>query len=59
VTTLTPPKFITAAEVAHHLSISERTVRRAIAEGRVPVVRIGRAVRIRLDDLDKLITRPR
>jgi len=37
--------------VADRLQVSKRTVRRWIAEGRLPVVRLGRAVRIRPADL--------
>ena len=38
--------YLTAAEAAARLGISLRTVRRRIADGSLPGVRIGRAVRI-------------
>ena len=46
--------LLTVRQVAEHFQVSERTVRRLIAEGRLGVVRIGRSVRIRPDALDDL-----
>lgn len=40
------PEALTVAEFARRLSVSERTVRDAIREGRLEHMRIGRAVRI-------------
>lgn len=48
-------------DAAAATGISVRYLRRLIAERRIPVVRIGRLVRIRPDDLRRLIednTRP-
>jgi excisionase family DNA binding protein len=39
-------RYLTAAEAAERLGISLRTVRRRIADGTLPAVRIGGAVRI-------------
>ncbi len=39
-------RYLTAAEVAERLGISLRTVRRRIADGTLPAVRIGGAVRV-------------
>ena len=50
-----PVRLLTVAEVAAALQISERAVRRWIAEGRLPAVHLGRAVRIRPVDLAQLI----
>jgi excisionase family DNA binding protein len=50
-----PARLHTAAEVATRLNLSVRTIRRMIADGRLPVLRIGRAVRIRPDTLATLI----
>jgi excisionase family DNA binding protein len=47
--------LLTAAEVARILNISIRQVRRLIKDGKLPIVRVGRAVRIRPESLDKLI----
>ena len=46
--------LLLVADVADRLRISEREVRRWIAAGHLPVVRFGRAVRIRPDDLAQL-----
>lgn len=39
-------EYLTVAEYARRLSVSERTVRDAIREGRLEHERIGRAVRV-------------
>ena len=38
--------LLTARQVAENWQVSERTVRRLIADGRLRVVRVGRAVRM-------------
>ncbi len=43
------PDLVTVAEYARRRSISPSTVRHAIADGRLTVTRIGRAVRLRAD----------
>jgi len=43
--------------VAELLAVSIRTVRRMIVAGEIPVVRLGRAVRIRRVDVEALIGR--
>ncbi|MGO9031784.1 helix-turn-helix domain-containing protein [Mycobacterium sp.] len=47
-----PTKFITLAEAADRLSLSERTIRRHISAGAIKAYGIGRAVRIREADLE-------
>ena len=49
--------LLAVADGAEALAVSERTVRRMIASGEVPIVRLGRSVRIRQIDLDALIGR--
>jgi excisionase family DNA binding protein len=49
--------LLTAQDVAQALNVSERSVRRWIATGELPVVRLGRTVRIRPQALDALIER--
>lgn len=49
--------LLSAEAVADLLSVSIRTVRRMIATGDIPVVRIGRAVRVRRVDIEALIGR--
>jgi excisionase family DNA binding protein len=48
-------RLLTAKEAATHLSLSLRSIRRMIADGRLPIVRIGRSVRIRPEMLAALI----
>jgi excisionase family DNA binding protein len=50
-----PVPLLTAAEIAARLNISLRTVRRLITQKKLPVVRIGRSVRIRSEALATLI----
>jgi excisionase family DNA binding protein len=52
------PDYLTAADAATRLGISLRTVRRRIADGSLPSVRIGRAVRIPAAALDLPVARP-
>jgi excisionase family DNA binding protein len=52
------PDYLTAAEAAARLGISLRTTRRRIADGSLPSVRIGRAVRIPAAALDLPVARP-
>lgn len=42
-------RFVSIREYSESASISERTVHRAIAEGRLPVERVGRRVLIPAD----------
>jgi excisionase family DNA binding protein len=50
-----PAHLLTAAEVAEILNISLRSVRRMIKNGTLPIVRIGRLVRIQPEALAALI----
>ncbi len=47
-------EYITPAEAAGLLKVHERTVRRWIGQGRVPAMRVGRLLRIRREDLDRI-----
>jgi excisionase family DNA binding protein len=47
--------LLTAAEVAEMLSVSLRSVRRLIKDGKLPIVHVGRPVRIRPDTLEAFI----
>jgi excisionase family DNA binding protein len=47
--------LLTAAQVAEILNVNLRSVRRLIKAGKLPIVRIGRAVRIRPETLAALI----
>jgi excisionase family DNA binding protein len=50
-------RLLTAADAAEILNVSLRSVRRLIKSQKLPVVRIGRAVRIRPEALATLIAR--
>jgi excisionase family DNA binding protein len=51
----TGESFLTVAEVAEMLKLNQQTVRNWIDQGSLPAVRIGRRVRIRQSDLDRLL----
>ena len=54
-TPTSPRPLLTVKQIAHLLNSSTRTVRRMIATGDLPVVRIGRLVRGRPEDIDALM----
>jgi excisionase family DNA binding protein len=54
---LTSP-YLTVAEVAAYLRLSLRQVRRLIANGDLPVTRLGRPVRVHRRDLEAFLARP-
>lgn len=47
--------FLTVAEVAELLKVNQQTVRNWIDHGRLPALRVGRRVRIRRSDLDRIL----
>jgi len=47
--------FLTVAEVAEILRLNQQTIRNWIDAGSMPAVRIGRRVRIKRSDLDRLL----
>jgi excisionase family DNA binding protein len=47
--------FLTVAEVAEMLKLNQQTVRNWIDQGRLPALRVGRRVRIRRSDLEKVL----
>jgi len=47
--------FFTVAEVAEMLKLNQQTVRNWIDQGSLPAVRVGRRVRIRRTDLDRIL----
>ena len=49
------PRLLTAAQVANYLGLAEGTVRRMMAAGTLPMVKIGRASRIDRIKLDGMI----
>lgn len=51
--------LLTAKEAAALLCLSEYTIRQWIWQRRLPVVRLGRAVRLKRQDLEQLIDQNR
>jgi excisionase family DNA binding protein len=47
--------FLTVAEVAQVLKLNQQTVRNWIDQGSLPALRVGRRVRIRRSDFDRLL----
>jgi excisionase family DNA binding protein len=48
-------EYLTVNEVAEHLKLNPQTVRNWIDAGSLPAVRVGRRVRIRRVDVDRLL----
>ena len=48
-------EFLTVKEIADRLKLNQQTVRNWIAEDKLPAVRIGRRVRVRRVDLDRVL----
>ena len=48
-------QLLTLSDVAEILQCSEKTVKRRVASGDLPVVRDGRLVRVHPDDLDRYV----
>ena len=46
-------RLLTVDEVAQMWQVSTRTIRRMIKKKQIPVIRIGRAIRIRPKDVDR------
>lgn len=49
--------ILTVEEAAQLLKVSKTTLRRWIKRGKVPVLKMARAYRIKKSDLDKLFTK--
>ena len=49
------PRFLTAAEAAERMRVSKMTVYRLIRSGKLPAVRIGKAYRVKEDDLERYL----
>ena len=47
-----PPAWVPLSAAAERVSLCERTLRRAISAGELPGYKIGKALRVRLDELD-------
>lgn len=51
----TEESFLTVAEVAETLKLNQQTVRNWIDQGSLPAVRVGRRVRIKRSDFDRIL----
>ena len=51
--------LLSVSDVSRMLGVHEDTVRRFIRSGKLPVVWVGRHIRIRPEDVDRLIEDPR
>jgi excisionase family DNA binding protein len=49
------PRFLTASEAAERMRVSKMTVYRLIRSGKIPAVQIGKAYRVREDDLERYL----
>jgi excisionase family DNA binding protein len=52
-------RFLSIAEVAKRLDVSEKTVRRKVASGDLPAHRVGKLLRVSEGNLRAYVTRPR
>lgn len=48
-------EYLTVKEIAQRLKLNQQTVRNWIDQGSLPAVRVGRRIRIRRSDLDRII----
>jgi excisionase family DNA binding protein len=54
-----PIRLLTIGEAAEYLSVSERSIKRLIARGDLPCIRVGNALRFAFADLEAFIARNR
>jgi excisionase family DNA binding protein len=54
---LTQRQLLTVPQVAEQLQVTSQTIRNWIEQGVLPAVRVGRAFRVRREDLDALLER--
>jgi excisionase family DNA binding protein len=52
-------EFMTVADVAETLKLNQQTVRNWIDQGLLPAIRVGRRVRIRRSDFERLLEQGR
>ncbi|WP_303132855.1 helix-turn-helix domain-containing protein [uncultured Olsenella sp.] len=51
--------YLTALEAAQYLRVSRNTVYKKIKDGVIPVVRVGRSIRINRTDMDNALRKHR
>lgn len=54
---MSAPLYMSVAQVAEHVGVSQKTIRELIYRGDLPAVRVGstRTIRIRVGDVDDLL----
>lgn len=50
-----PERLLTADEIAEHLGFTKGTVYQKVSRGEIPYVKLGRAVRFRLSEIEEWI----
>ena len=56
-TTTITPAWLTGPEAQDYLNVTEKTLRRYVASGKLPAYRMGgRLLRFKVEDLDALMT---
>ncbi len=51
-----PDPYLTVIQVAEEMGLSDQTIYNWIKEKKLPATKVGRAVRIRRSDLERMIT---
>jgi len=54
-----PVRLLTPKEAADFLSVSVRTIKRLVAEGSLPAIRVRNSMRFKLRDIEQYIERSR
>lgn len=49
--------YVSLEVVAEHFDVSEKTLRRWLADRKIPAIRVGRQIRLRLSDVEATFTR--
>ena len=52
-----PPDVLTVAEAAARLRVSPKSIYKAVKNGQLPVVRVGRTIRIPVHALERMLER--
>jgi excisionase family DNA binding protein len=53
------PQLLTVPQVAEQFQVTAQTIRNWIDQGVLPALRVGRAFRVRIEDVDALVERAR
>jgi excisionase family DNA binding protein len=54
----TAARYVSVADAAIHYGVHEDTIYRGVATKRLPSIRVGRVIRVNLDELDEVFGRP-